>query len=129
MDLKIVFSAAIPSFIFELFAVCELSGCLQCGQSTADEALREHGFKRRGNEIRLDAHVHEAGQCAGASLVCNVEKNRWPVSDACTAICAVSASRISPMRSRPVVAQNRTQPARESEAGFFVDLNLVHALS
>jgi hypothetical protein len=32
----------------------------------------------------------------GASLVCSVESTRWPVSDACTAICAVSWSRISP---------------------------------
>ena len=34
----------------------------------------------------------------GASLVCSVESTRWPVSDACTAICAVSPSRISPTR-------------------------------
>ncbi len=32
-----------------------------------------------------------------ASLVCNVASTRWPVSDACTAICAVSRSRISPI--------------------------------
>ena len=32
----------------------------------------------------------------GASLVCSVESTRWPVSEACTAICAVSLSRISP---------------------------------
>ena len=32
----------------------------------------------------------------GASLVCNVESTKCPVSDACTAILAVSASRISP---------------------------------
>ncbi len=32
----------------------------------------------------------------GASLVCRVESTRWPVSDACTAIWAVSPSRISP---------------------------------
>ena len=34
-----------------------------------------------------------------ASLVCRVESTRWPVRDACTAICAVSASRISPTSS------------------------------
>ena len=34
----------------------------------------------------------------GASLVCSVEKTRWPVSEAWTAISAVSPSRISPMR-------------------------------
>ena len=32
----------------------------------------------------------------GASLVCSVERTRWPVSAASTAIFAVSASRISP---------------------------------
>ena len=32
----------------------------------------------------------------GASLVCRVESTRWPVSDACTAIWAVSWSRTSP---------------------------------
>ena len=33
----------------------------------------------------------------GASLVWSVESTRWPVSDACSAICAVSWSRISPI--------------------------------
>ena len=32
----------------------------------------------------------------GASLVCSVERTRWPVSAASIAICAVSRSRISP---------------------------------
>jgi hypothetical protein len=32
----------------------------------------------------------------GASLVCRVEKTRWPVSDAWSASSAVSGSRISP---------------------------------
>ncbi|KAG0922579.1 hypothetical protein G6F31_019866 [Rhizopus arrhizus] len=32
-----------------------------------------------------------------ASLVCSVASTRWPVSEACTAICAVSRSRISPI--------------------------------
>ena len=34
----------------------------------------------------------------GASLVCSVLNTMWPVSDACTAISAVSRSRISPTR-------------------------------
>ena len=34
----------------------------------------------------------------GASFVCSVLNTRWPVSDACTAISAVSRSRISPTR-------------------------------
>jgi len=36
----------------------------------------------------------------GASLVWSVENTMWPVSDACTAISAVSTSRISPTRIR-----------------------------
>ena len=34
---------------------------------------------------------------AEASFVCRVASTRWPVKDACTAICAVSRSRISPI--------------------------------
>jgi hypothetical protein len=34
----------------------------------------------------------------GASFVCSVENTKCPVSDACTAISAVSLSRISPTR-------------------------------
>ena len=34
----------------------------------------------------------------GASLVCSVLNTMWPVSEACTAISAVSRSRISPTR-------------------------------
>ena len=33
----------------------------------------------------------------GASLVCTVDSTRWPVNADCTAICAVSRSRISPI--------------------------------
>ena len=33
----------------------------------------------------------------GASFVCNVEKTRWPVSEALMAMFAVSTSRISPI--------------------------------
>ena len=34
---------------------------------------------------------------SSASFVCSVASTRWPVSEACTAICAVSRSRISPI--------------------------------
>ena len=37
-------------------------------------------------------------EAPGASLVCRVLKTRWPVSEACTAMSAVSLSRISPIR-------------------------------
>ena len=35
---------------------------------------------------------------SAASIVCRVEKTRWPDSAACSAVCAVSASRSSPIR-------------------------------
>ena len=35
---------------------------------------------------------------SAASIVCSVEKTRWPDSAACSAVCAVSASRSSPIR-------------------------------
>ena len=35
---------------------------------------------------------------SAASIVCSVERTRWPDSAACIAVCAVSASRSSPIR-------------------------------
>ena len=35
---------------------------------------------------------------SAASIVCSVESTRWPDSAACSAVCAVSASRSSPIR-------------------------------
>src|SRR5216117_1446011 len=83
-----------------------------------------HGFSRSGGaSIQTSLHVGQSlriSRCAttprnaaailyastpmstrrvtafAASLVCRVESTRCPVSDACTAICAVSRSRISP---------------------------------
>ena len=46
-------------------AVGESSGLLAMRTKHAHEALREHGFERRGDQIRLDAHVHQARQRAG----------------------------------------------------------------
>jgi hypothetical protein len=58
----------------------------------------------------------------GASFVCSVEKTKWPVSDACTAICAVSCvADFADENHVRVMAQNRAQPARKRQAGFFVE--------
>jgi hypothetical protein len=60
-------------------------------------------------------------------LVCSVASTRCPVNDACTAICAVSRSRISPiMITSGVLAQDRAQRAREVELDARVDLRLRH---
>jgi hypothetical protein len=47
---------------------------------------------RKGSRPMFTSRVIELG----ASLVCSVESTKWPVSAACTAMCAVSMSRISP---------------------------------
>ena len=48
------------------------------------------------HQERLNAHVDQTREGAGALLVCNVLKTRWPVNAARIAISAVSRSRISP---------------------------------
>ena len=50
------------------------------------EVIRKWGMPRSRSRV-----IDE-----GASLVCRVERTRWPVSAACTAYSAVSVSRISP---------------------------------
>ena len=65
----------------------------------------------------------------GASLVCSVLKTRWPVRDACTAISAVSLSRISPTRiDVRVLTQHRAQDSGEGEFDFRLDLALNDAV-
>ena len=57
-------------------------------------------FQLRAGESHWARHTGEPTRNRmielGASFVCSVESTRCPVSDACTAICAVSRSRISP---------------------------------
>ncbi len=64
----------------------------------------------------------------GASLVCSVERTRWPVSADSTAIRAVSASRISPTMITSGSARSiERRPVGEGEAGLGVHLDLVDA--
>src|SRR5262245_42908801 len=56
------------------------------------------------------------------SVACRVENTRWPVSADCTAMRAVSTSRISPTR---VLAEDRLETAGEGDVGLLVDLDLV----
>jgi hypothetical protein len=53
---------------------------------------------RRAEAILYDSMPMSTSRVTalGASLVWSVESTRWPVSEACSAICAVSWSRISP---------------------------------
>ena len=83
---------------FKAAALSEWSSDLQLGQRTRtkrwartpsnDEATRYGSTPMSTRRVRA----------LGASFVCSVEKTRWPVSEACTAMRAVSWSRISPIR-------------------------------
>jgi hypothetical protein len=91
-------SAGMPICALNASVVGEVIGLLAMFAEHAHETLREHGFERGRDEIRLHAHVHEARHGAGRVVGVQRGENEWPVSDACTAICAVSRSRISPTR-------------------------------
>ena len=61
----------------------------------------------------------------GASLVCSVLKTMCPVSDACTAISAVSRSRISPDQNLVgILPQDAAQAVGERVADLRVDRDL-----
>ena len=65
----------------------------------------------------------------GASLVCSVLKTRWPVREACTAISAVSLSRISPTRiDVRVLTQHGSQDSAEGQFDVRLDLALNDAV-
>jgi len=66
------------------WAVGESSICLQCLQST--RTRRWASTASSDDATRYGSTpCHEAGDCARASLVCRVEKTRWPVREAWTA--------------------------------------------
>ena len=67
----------------------------RCGAAGA--APRRRGSSRRSGSRRCPMSRRRVSAPA-ALLVCSVEKTRWPVSAAWMAICAVSRSRISPIR-------------------------------
>ena len=65
----------------------------------------------------------------GASLVCSVLNTKWPVSEACTAISAVSRSRISPTRMMSgILPQDGPQAGGEGDADVVIDRNLNDAV-
>ena len=90
-------SPGMPSFALNACAVGELSGCLQCGQSTRTRRCASTASSDDATRYGSTPMSTSRVTAPGASLVCSVEKTRWPVSEACTAICAVSWSRISPI--------------------------------
>ena len=76
---------------------------------------------RNGSMPRSSSRAIELG----ASFVCSVENTRCPVSDACTEICAVSRSRISPDQDDVrVLPQEAPQAARERKSNVRLDLAL-----
>src|ERR1017187_4745595 len=95
----------------------------------ADETLREDGFERRRDEIRLDAHVHEAGD--GAGRVVRVQRGENQVAGERRLHGDLRRFLVADFADENhvrVMTQNRTQPARKREAGLFVDLDLIDAL-
>jgi len=73
--------------------------------------------------------IHEP--CDGVGRVVRMQRGQheWPVSDAWTAICAVSLSRISPIRTDVrVLPQDRTQRRGEGQSGFLLHLHLYDPL-
>src|SRR5213593_4463183 len=75
--------------LVRLLAVLETFRPSRCAiTSSSDEATRNGGIPMSINRAIVD----------GESLVCSVEKTKWPVSAARIEICAVSRSRVSPTR-------------------------------
>src|SRR5208282_3852458 len=84
---------------------------------------------RRGNEIRLNTHVHEA--CHRAGRVVRVQRRKNQMAGERGLHGNLRRFRVANFADQHhirVVAQNRAQPAREREAGLFTDLDLVDAL-
>ena len=63
-----------------------------------------------------------------ASLVWTVERTRWPVSDAWTAMSAVSRSRISPTMTTSGSWRGLPEGGREAETDLGVDLGLANSV-
>ena len=65
---------------------------------------------------------------AAAELVCSVDSTRWPVSAACTAICAVSqVADLADHDDVRILPQDRAQHAGERQADLRLHLDLVDA--
>ena len=85
-------------------------------------------LRRSRSEERFEAEVNKRRIELGASLVCSVVNTRCPVSDACTAICAVSRSRVSPTRMMSGSDAGSYAGRRRSKADFRTDLDLDEAV-
>ena len=118
-----------PSFALSACAVGESSGLLAMRAKHADEALRQHGFERRGDQIRFDAHVHQprdrAGRVVGVQRGENQMAGERRLHGDLRRFLVANFADENHVR---VVAQNRTQSARKRQPGLFVDLDLVDAL-
>ena len=92
----------------------------------ADEALADHAEQRRRDEERLDAHVHEAVQRGGR--VGRVQRRHDEVAGERGLRRDARGLDVSDLTDEDrvgVLAQDRTQPGRERQAGRLVDLDLV----
>ena len=88
-----------------------------------------HRFERRCHEIRLDAHVHEPRQRAGGVVGVQGGKNHV-AGERCLHgdLRGFLVADFADEHDVGIVAQNRAQPAAESQPGFFRNLDLVDPL-
>jgi len=78
------------------------------------QALRQDRIQGGDEAEQIDVHVHEAADHVEYVFACTVVKTRCPVSADCTAMLAVSGSRISPtMILSGSCRRMERQPARE----------------
>ena len=117
--------------------ICALNACggrrvvrlLAVLAEHAHEALGEHGFERGGDEIRLDAHVHQprhrAGRVVGVQRGENQVAGQRRLHGDLRRFLVADFADENHVR---VVAQDRAQAAREGQPGLFGDLDLVDAL-
>ena len=93
------------------------------------ETLREHRFQRRGDKIRLDPHVHEAGQCPGG--VIRVQCREYEVAGQGRLHGDLGRLLIANFADEDdigIVTEYRTQAAGKGQTRFFRNLDLVNAL-
>lgn len=70
---------------------------LAVGAKTAHKALGDDAGQRVGDEVAFHAHVQQARDAAGGVVGMQRTHHKVTVMDACTAMDAVSRSRISPI--------------------------------
>ena len=90
--------AGMPTCALKAWAAGEWSGCLHRSHSTRTSRCASTASSDDATRYGSTPISTSRVSAPGASFVCSVENTKWPVSEACTAICAVSWSRISPIR-------------------------------